>query len=512
MAEEPANKVSFFQRILDSLFGGNDPEVQKKRQLKEIAKELAKSHSNFYKFSTDEVQPGLAKLFYQIYKAVSPAQILVQSLHNSAAIKNQIVTSALTEEQMNLSQELTEPSIREKAKNIPANKLAELVQQKTDAFISSFDIERITKIDSIYTAFLHFQSFCSYDFYFLLKKFCASLKEHDFSETPHFEPIASKYIKEDLQDFIAVAWLLERDLDWTSVLAFLKTLKGAEPISNRNWTQIVSKINILKRERSLEKVIKLAMKDPLYESSVTNQSNNVVEPFIDKVKNEALQAVSKLQNEKKKNQVDNLLTQLFGTESILRLKYYTDEANPEFVKHNLPIYSFYQPLNYLKAFLLDFVKTDLRTFSDLVLVRGQWTSTPLATPMSEAYNELLDYSNKITAFDESLSAENTIGIKIKTLMPRTLREKDAANIASNLIEDANEEAKGYLLACSKDFVIIGRTIKSLLEDYAKLPRSEIIINWKELEHFADEPIKETGVAIYKKIYLFTMLMQTMIAN
>ena len=45
-----------------------------------------------------------------------------------------------------------------------------------------------------------------------------------------------------------------------------------------------------------------------------------------------------------------------------------------------------------------------------------------------------------------------------------------------------------------------------------MPKSEMIVNWKELDKFAEEPIKEQGVTIYKMIYLFVQLMQSYIGN
>ncbi len=511
MADKFSGK-SFLQRIIDSFLGSSDPEVIKKKHLKSIAKDLAKQHSNFYKFSSDEVQPALPKLFWQIYKIISPAQTFLQTLANPATLKNQLVTSSLSEAQLNLVNEISEQAVRDKAKTVPVEQLTEQVLAQVDQFVSSFDIEKVNRIDSLYTTLQKFQAFCLFDYYFFLKKFCSAIKEKDFSEMPKFDAIPSKYIKDDLKDFIAVAWVLERDADWAALFNFFKECRGIEPIQVRSWQSLLSKLQNFKRDRSFEKLIKLAEKDPNFEMPVTSQNGNVVEPFIDKVKTEAQQTLTKLQSEKKKNQVDKLLTQLFGTEEVSWLKNYTERSNPDFLKHNLPIFAFCQPLNYLKAFLLDFVKGELRTFSDLVLIRGQWISSSLTTPMSEAFNYLLEASTKITQFDEKMAEDKEIGIKIKTLMPRTLREKDASNIASTLIEDANDEAKGFIVGSTQNLVIVGRTVKSILEDYAKLPRAEMIINWKELEKYAEFPIKETGVEIYKKIYLFSQLMQTMLGK
>ena len=58
---------------------------------------------------------------------------------------------------------------------------------------------------------------------------------------------------------------------------------------------------------------------------------------------------------------------------------------------------------------------------------------------------------------------------------------------------------------------MGKTIKALIEDENK-KSPEMIINWKEIEHFADHPPRELGIEVYKKIYLFATLMQTCMVN
>ena len=40
--------LSFFQKFISSIFGGNDPEAEKNRQLKIIAKNLSRSGYKFY--------------------------------------------------------------------------------------------------------------------------------------------------------------------------------------------------------------------------------------------------------------------------------------------------------------------------------------------------------------------------------------------------------------------------------------------------------------------------------
>ena len=61
---------SLFERIFALLLGAGDPEKEKRRQLKQVARDLKKSRYKFFSLRGDQAQPGLAKFFYEIYKEV----------------------------------------------------------------------------------------------------------------------------------------------------------------------------------------------------------------------------------------------------------------------------------------------------------------------------------------------------------------------------------------------------------------------------------------------------------
>ena len=50
-------------------------------------------------------------------------------------------------------------------------------------------------------------------------------------------------------------------------------------------------------------------------------------------------------------------------------------------------------------------------------------------------------------------------------------------------------------------------IRWLIEDEKK-KSPEVITNWKEIERVSDKPPYEIGAAVYQKIYVFALLMQT----
>ena len=134
---------------------------------------------------------------------------------------------------------------------------------------------------------------------------------------------------------------------------------------------------------------------------------------------------------------------------------------------------------------------------------------PLAAEMSNQYHALLEISDSITEFDEKMAEEGEIGIKIKTLLPRTERDKEANNIIRTILGDANSMAKDYLVAAARNMIGFAKTLKSLIEDYSK-PKGEILMNWKELDRYAEHPIKTLGIEVYKTLYLFVSLLQGLI--
>ena len=509
MAKEKSSNSSesFIAKIISSIFKSNDPEFEKKKKIKAIAKNLTKARYRFYKPGSDEVLPAFAKLFYDIYKAVFPAKAMFQAQQNPNAFKQMLVDYCLNDKQHEIVEALSEESIKAQSASMPVEKLNVEVKKNIDAFSAIFTTEKVQQIESLYKKLMLFKSFCLYDFYFLLKKFDSSLHEGEFTGMPKFEKINSEYIGEDLKEFLAVAWVLPEGVDWSDLMKFFKALKGTEPIPANLWAKIVSKINSIKLSRVFEMMIQVISKDPDYFPDISFAEETIADAYIDRVRGDAEKTLRSLAVEQQNSKIDNLLMQIFGTTAIVRMHNYIESNSATYEKRSLGSFTYMRPLNYYKAFLLDFIKKDVREFADLVLVRGTWSTNTLSTPMSNAYNELIESSNTLTAFDNKIAEDGEWGIKLKTLLPRTERDREARSIVGTTLSDINNEARTFCVEGTKNLITIAKTIKTILDDYAK-PKGELIINWKELEHFADHPIKELGVGVYKHIYLFVNLMQS----
>ena len=506
-AAAQAEKQSFFQSLFSNLFKSSNPEAEKKRKLKAIAKTFSKTkYHNFYRASTIEVLPPFAKLFYDIYKLVSPAQAIFKSNQNPNLYKAQVVNYSLSEKQVALLEHFDQQKILEMARTVPLQQLSSKLDEEFSIFSAEFDNERMNRTENIYKAFSTLQDFCCFDYYVLLKKFASSLQEFNFNAVPNFEKINGEYITDDLKDFCAVAYAItDENLLWNELFTFMKATQATETISLGNWKKIVARIKNIQQSGAFELMIRHISGNTEYVTQVQSHYASLIEPYMDKIQEEIRTTISKIGYKQKENKANQLCEQIFGSTDFQTLHFYIAGANEGFSKKELGLFEYTEPLNYLKAFLLEYVKKDIREFYDVVVVRGQWDAS-LANPMSNAYQELLKISDEITAFDSDLSEDGTSGLKIKNLLPKTAHDPGAENIINRVISDSNEQARGFIVTSAQDLITIGKTLKQLIEDYTK-QKPEIVQNWRELERFLDHPMKEFSVGIYKKIYLFVQLMQ-----
>ena len=508
----PEEKQGFFQNLIASLFGSSSPEAELKRKLKIIAKEFSKTKYHiYYKPASLEATPALAKLFYDIYKIISPAQLLFHSDQNMNVYKHQILNYSLSERQVELLSHFDEKKITEMAQSIPIDKLKVQLENDLNSFIAEFDDKKVAKIENLYKTFVYFKDFVSYDYYVVLKRFNPSIQENLFTVVPQFDKVNAEYIVEYLQDFCTVAYMITGDnLVWSDLFEFLKSKHPNEIVGLNNWKKIVAKIRSIQASQAFELMIQHITRKPNYQTIIRDDLAELTEAYLEKIKKDTHATLTKISSQIKKSMATSLAQQVFGPKEIKVLKHYDSAMNETFIKKNLETFKYAEPLNYLKAFLIEFVKTDLREYYDVVVIRGQW-DTELSAPFSNAYEDLISVSDGITKLDNSLAENGTIGIKIKTLLPKTAHDSGAENIINRLINDSNDEAKTYMLSSTQNLIVLGRTIKQLIEDYMK-KKPAIVANWHELEKYIDAPMKDFSVGIYKKIYLFVQLMQQYLNN
>jgi len=143
---------------------------------------------------------------------------------------------------------------------------------------------------------------------------------------------------------------------------------------------------------------------------------------------------------------------------------------------------------------------------DLLLIRGKWSTNLMSQQLSESFHAVMEVSDKLIKFDESISDEGERGVRIKQYMSRSDKDKNAMVSLRKVLKEVNEEALEQIQLTAQNLIVIGKSLKLVLEDYEKKPH-ELIINWREIEQYTDKDIKTSITEIYKKIYYFIQLLQ-----
>lgn len=505
-AENDTAGGGLFQKLISIFTGGGDPEREKRRLLKEIAKELKKQKYKFYKPKTKEAQPGLAKWIFSYYKLLGPANVMLQNIKESGAIKTILIESFLEEKQLDRLQRFDEDAIRAAVEKTEIKKVAATLKEELVSFFAAFDSETVKKINSTYNRLLVFLQVIDFDYYFMLKKFDSGLPERNFSYSPNFDSINGDYISDDLQDLLSVMHLVDAEADWDAVFDALHNYKGQDVLNRDEWKKAVKALIAIRKSNILLLIVKHLQDDPQYKVMIYPPQETIVEAYLNKLKTQVEMTIQKLLQEKRNSKIDGLAIKIFGTPAISRMKYYTEKANMVFSKKMLGGFIYLKPTNYLKAFLLDFVKKDLKSIIDILLIRGEWTTNVMSQQLSESFHHLLELSDQLLQFDETLAEEGEMGSKLKTLMGKADRDPNSMSVLKKLIKECNDKASLIIKNSAQNLIIVAKNLKLCIDDYMKQPH-EMLVNWKELEAAFDNRVKESISDVYKMIYNFIQLLQ-----
>ena len=492
--------------FLSAILGGSDIEREKRRQLKIIKKEL-KKRSKFYKINGDQAQPGLAYWFYDIYKIVGSSAGLLEKYGSSDVLKNFIIEHFFSDQIRETAASLEPENIKKSAvKNSDIKKTSEQVKEALVQIFSALDAETIKKINSIYGALNQLKDLVSFQYYFMLKKFDSMLPEKDFVYKPKFSPISGEYIKEDLIDFLDVLYSLNPGEDWDTLFDILKKYRDMDVISRQGWKKVLQYRKEILKTKTLNLIVQLLSEDPLWKPRPEFKNFDIVEEYYSRLKTLAENTIQEIVKERRGRQAESLLVKLFGTPSVVRTQYYTDRENLTFHKKMLDGYLYVDAINYLKAFFLDYYKSNVRVLVDLLLIQGKWATKISSQQFSNSYRQLLDLSDQLLAFDASLSDESGLGSRIKRFLRQSTRDKSALINLRTILESVNGDAKKIINASAQNFIQLGKNIRMLMDEY-KNNGQEIIINWKEVDSWADPPVYDQMNEIYTKFYYLIQLLQ-----
>lgn len=510
---DATEELSFFDKILSVFVNLSDPDRQKKRLLRAIGKNLTKDRYKFYKPRGKEIQPSFGRFLYEIYKAISVVKKLVQTSDTSGSLKMVVIDLMMDERQQRLREALDERKIRESVRNADLKHVSDQVKETMINLVGSFDANKVKQINTTYGNLRAFVEFCHFDYYFTLKKFDSAISEDSFTYKPKFESIDAEYLIDDIKDFLDVAALLPVEADWDAVFDVLAAYRNVETVDRDQWQKIWKTLRNVIDSGVLEEIVRHGSDDPYWSVSAKGANHRIVEPYLTEIKNNVEETLQKIANERRNNKIEQLVKQVFGTTVVARTKNYTEKANMQFQRLESGGYAHVYAANYLKAYLLDVFKKDIREIvQDLLIVRGKWVTNVQAQQISDAYHGVLSVSEQLIKLDEELGDEGEVGQKMRRAMGRVVdRDRSSQKFIREILDQVNTQVSNMVNEAAQNLIIIGKNLKLLIEDVDR-KEHQIITNWKELDSEIEDSLKARMGAIYKQLYYLVQLLQVYVGK
>ena len=503
---QESGSVTFIDKIIEFITGFSTDERIKLRKLKEINRHLKHLKYKFYNFKNDFILPQFAQYLYEIYRNAQNFEKHFDTKTHSQSIKLVLFDLFSTQRQKTIREELEDLKISELIKSSNDKmKAIETIKKNMNEYIKSFSPEIVSNINSTYNRLSDISNLITFDWQSLLHKFDSEIKETNFNYKPEFESIEGKYILDDLVVLNDDIETMDLDRDWKNVYEYIKFVSEDEGLI-KLFNKLIQQFRILKKDSYLSLIIKLIYKDPFYKQKKFPSNLKIVQDYIYNFQMQVKKTVDKAIEDIKKEKLNRLLLEIFHKTTIVRLKHYNERKNELLSKKGVSGFRYIDPLNYIKAFLLDICKGEIKPRIDYILVRGTWSTNEL----SSEFSSLLIHFNKLTdtvmEFDNSCSEEEYYGKSIRQMAFAVSHDPNAKNNLVKLIYKIDSDVEKIIYDCIKVFNVTANRIKILIDDYnSKIPK--IIVDFHKIHWDFPQKFTVEFTEIYKRLANFVSLLK-----
>lgn len=489
-----------------SFFSSDGMSDDKQNMLKAIAKELSQSkYSKFFRVRSEEIDPSFSSFLFSVYKLIFPIKEFYKDLKKVSKLKSLIVESCIDNNIRDTTKRLDTAYLNEKAKTMSPEQLIASIQADVDLLVSQFGPSRIAAVDHRYELARILGQFINYNFYGFFRKFDTHFVDGSFIIEPKFPAIKAILIIDLLGEFLAVTQPLKPEENWAGLLDLLKECNGGELVLLEQFEQMIKTLREIHASKIIELMVQYTLRNPVWQYKHSVITEKTGENWLESKKAEAYGYINQINDAKKNSQISALLKQIFESSDLVRLENYTVHLGVNFRKRNLEYYVYAEGLNYLKAFIDDYIEKEIKELCDILLIRGQWTNNSMSKEMSESLHIIIEKSQSIAVLDDDMGEDGADGSRLRAAMLRIDRDPTQARYVNIIVGKNNDKALEIINEAAQALIIIGKHLKNLIEDVQK-KRPELLVNWRELNLASKEPISQRMISDFKRINFFIQLM------
>ncbi|MCL1958299.1 MAG: DUF5312 family protein [Spirochaetes bacterium] len=499
MAEDLMDKVFSF-------FSGEGLTDEKQNMLKGIAKELNQSKfAKYFRIRTEETDPSLLSFLFSVYKTIYPIKLFMKDEQKMAKLRHLTVESCIDPNIKETISRLDPAFLEAKLKTNSGEEVIASIQNDINLLINQFDHTHRTTVNHRYELASALSQLVNYNFPAFFKKFDPHFVDGSFLVEPKFPAVKTILIIDQMADFLIATHALRPEEDWTSLLNLFKKCEGQDIVDPVQFTNMLKTLREIHTTKIIELMLQYTLRNPVWQFKNTVIVETIGDVWLEAKKNEAIAFIAKINNAKKAGQINALTKQVFESTDFIRLENYNVPISENYRKRHLDYFVYAEGINYLKAFMDDYIEKEVKELCDILLIRGQWTNNAMAREMSDALHTVEETEGSIADLDTVLSEDGADGSRLRAAMLRIDRDPTQARYINSIVTKNNDQAMEIISEAVQALIIVGKHLKNLIEDIQK-KHPELLINWREINLASKEPVNQRMINSFKKINYFVQLM------
>ncbi|MCL2214502.1 MAG: DUF5312 family protein [Treponema sp.] len=499
MAEDLMDKVFSF-------FSGEGLTDDKQNMLKAIGKDLSQNkYAKFFKIRSEEADPSFLSFLFSVYKTIYPIKLFMKDDRKMAMFRHLTVESCIEDGIKETVNRLNPVYLDDRARTVPGEQLIASIQADMELLTSQFDYSHIKTVNHRYEMTAAMHQLAKYNFPGFFKKFDNHFADGSFLIEPRFPAVKTILIVDQVAEFLTVTQPLKPEDDWNGMLALLKSIEGRDLVNPEQFNTMIRTLREIHTSKILELMIQYTLRNPIWQWRHATFDETVGEAWLDAKKAEALEYIAKINDAKKNSQIYALTNDIFESADLNRLENYNMQFSEVLRSKNVEPYLYAEGLNYLKAFMDDFIEKEVKELCDILIIRGQWTNNTMSREMSEALHGLLEIPPQIINLEIALSEDGADGSRLHAALMRIDRDSTQARYVNSIVAKNNDDALEIIQEAAQYLIVIGKQLKNLIEDLQK-KHPELLVNWREVNLASKEPMPQRMVSGFKKINFFVQLM------
>jgi hypothetical protein len=499
MAEDLMDKVFSF-------FAGEGLTDEKQNMLKGIAKELNQSkYAKYFRIRTEETDSSFLSFLFSVYKTIYPIKMFMKDETKMAQLRHFTVESCIDPNIKETINRLDPAYLESKLKSTNGEEVVTAIQTDINLLINQFDHNHRTTVNHRYELASELNKLVNYNFPGFFKKFDAHFIDGSFLVEPKFPAVKTILIIDQMADFLTATHALRPDEDWTGLFNILKKCEGFDLVPMDAFINMLKTLREIHTSKIVELMIQYTLRNPVWQFKQAVINETIGDIWLEAKKSEAYAFITRINNTKKAGQISALTKQIFESTDFIRMENYNVPLSETYRKRHLDYFVYAEGLNYLKAFMNDYLEKEVKELCDILLIRGQWTNNTMAREMSDAFHSVEDTAVSINDLDTVMSEDGADGSRLRAAMLRIDRDPTQARYINSIVTKVNEEAIEIINEAVQALIIVGKHLKNLIEDIQK-KHPELLINWREINLASKEPINQRMISTFKKINYFVQLM------